>query len=311
MRALPALRAAATEPACHQVVEADDLGLDESPLEVGVDDTGGLGRRVADMDGPCARLLGPGGEEGLQPQGGEAHVHQLLQPRLLLPVAAEELPGVGRVEPRHLCLDLGAQHDRLRRTHTFGQVRGQAGVAQCAFVDVEHVNEGLGRQQVQVAQEDRVDFAGRCRARNGAPLAEYALRRGDGVEGGLERRRAPGLLGQAGADGAQPSGGRPGSARCSPSRCRLPGRPGRRRERHRRRGRRARPGRWRRSRGWRPGTGCRAPLPATRRGRGRRCPRRSPSPAPPVRRRRARPAAASRASGTATTPTLGSMVAKG
>ena len=183
MRALPALRAATTEPACHQVVEADDLRLDEPPLEVGVDDTGGLGGGVADVDGPRPRLLGPGGEERLQPEGGEAHVHQLLQPRLLLPVAAQQLLGVGRVEPRHLGLDLGAQHDRLRRAHAFGQVRGQAGVAQRALVDVEDVNEGLGRQQVQVAQRASASTSPVAAALgDGAPLAEDALRRGDGVE---------------------------------------------------------------------------------------------------------------------------------
>ena len=51
---------------------------------------------------------------------------------------------------------------------------------------------------MEVAQEEGVDLAGRRRARDGAALAEDPLRRGDGVEGGLERRGGAGFLGQPG-----------------------------------------------------------------------------------------------------------------
>ena len=49
-------------------------------LEVGVDHPGRLGRGVADVDGPRPRLLRAGGEEGLQAEGGEPDVDQLLEP---------------------------------------------------------------------------------------------------------------------------------------------------------------------------------------------------------------------------------------
>src|SRR5690606_5332798 len=77
-----------------QVVVRDDLGLDEAALEVAVDDTGRLrsGRALADR--PGARLLGPGGEEGLQAEGVEADPGELRQAGLLLADGAEQL---GRV----------------------------------------------------------------------------------------------------------------------------------------------------------------------------------------------------------------------
>src|SRR5690554_8149440 len=49
-----------------KVIIGDDLGADEALLEVGVDDPGRLGGGGADLDGPGAHLLHPGGEVGLQ-----------------------------------------------------------------------------------------------------------------------------------------------------------------------------------------------------------------------------------------------------
>ena len=62
-----------------QVVEADDLGLDEAALEVGVDDAGSLGGGGALADGPGARFLRTCGQVGLQSQGVEAYACQLVQ----------------------------------------------------------------------------------------------------------------------------------------------------------------------------------------------------------------------------------------
>ena len=49
-----------------EVLEADDLGLDKTLLEVGVDDAGGLRGLGALRDRPCASFLRAGGEGGLQ-----------------------------------------------------------------------------------------------------------------------------------------------------------------------------------------------------------------------------------------------------
>src|SRR5699024_4299779 len=64
-----------------QVGEADDLGLDEAALDVGVDDTGGLrgGRTLRDR--PGAGLLRAGRQVGLQAEGGETSLRQGLQAR--------------------------------------------------------------------------------------------------------------------------------------------------------------------------------------------------------------------------------------
>src|SRR5690606_18707093 len=62
-----------------EVLERDDLGLDEALLEVGVDDTGRLGRLPALADRPGARLLGARRQIGLQPQGVEADARELIQ----------------------------------------------------------------------------------------------------------------------------------------------------------------------------------------------------------------------------------------
>lgn len=49
-----------------EVLEADDLGLDKTLLEVGVDDAGGLRGLGPLRDRPCASFLRASGEGGLQ-----------------------------------------------------------------------------------------------------------------------------------------------------------------------------------------------------------------------------------------------------
>src|SRR6478672_10028941 len=59
-------------PRRDKVLEADDLGLDEAALEVGVDDARGHRGGPALADRPGARLLGTGREVGLQAERVEA-----------------------------------------------------------------------------------------------------------------------------------------------------------------------------------------------------------------------------------------------
>ena len=47
----------------HIVVVLDDFGTDEAPLEIGVDDTGGLGRFHAPAESPGTALVGTGREK--------------------------------------------------------------------------------------------------------------------------------------------------------------------------------------------------------------------------------------------------------
>src|SRR3954463_5953859 len=54
--------------AAHEIIEGDDLGTDESLLEVGMDHARGLRRRIAVMDRPGTDLLRPGGEVRFEPE---------------------------------------------------------------------------------------------------------------------------------------------------------------------------------------------------------------------------------------------------
>ena len=66
MRRRPASRALAKEPRLDEVVVGGAFSGDEAALEIGVDDAGGGGGLVADVDGPGARFLFAGGEIGAQ-----------------------------------------------------------------------------------------------------------------------------------------------------------------------------------------------------------------------------------------------------
>ncbi len=94
-----------------QVLEADDLGLDEALLEVGVDDAGRLRGRPALADRPGARLLGARREVGLQTEGGEADPSELVEAALVLAGAGQQLRCVRR--------------DRGRRAPTRSSRRGR------------------------------------------------------------------------------------------------------------------------------------------------------------------------------------------
>ena len=115
MRTLPGRSGRGHRAGGDEVVEGDDLGLDEAALEVGVDDTGGLGSGRALADRPGAGLLGAGGQVGLQPEGVEADPGEHVEPGLLDPHLGEHLPGlVLVVELDQLGLELGVEEDRLR-----------------------------------------------------------------------------------------------------------------------------------------------------------------------------------------------------
>ena len=53
---------------CHQIIVGNDLGADETLLQVRMDLTGGLRRGGAAVNCPGTALISAGGEEGLQAQ---------------------------------------------------------------------------------------------------------------------------------------------------------------------------------------------------------------------------------------------------
>src|SRR5262249_9495181 len=104
------------------VVEGGDLGLDEALLEVGVGDAGGLRGLPALADRPGARLLGTGGEIGLQAERVEADARELVEARLVLAGHGEELRGLLRGEVDELGLDLRVEEYGLGGCDERGQL---------------------------------------------------------------------------------------------------------------------------------------------------------------------------------------------
>ena len=151
MRTLPASLAFEHGAELHQVVEGDHLGLDEALLEVGVDHAGGLGSGGALADRPGPRLLGAGGQVGLQAEGVEADAGEDVEAGLVDAHLGEHLAGlVVAVELDQLGLELRVEEDRLGRRH---QRRASASlsvlVGELVGVAVEDEDERLGREQGQ------------------------------------------------------------------------------------------------------------------------------------------------------------------
>ena len=123
MRALPLGAGLGDRTGLHEVVEADDLGLDEALFEVGVDDTRRLRRLPALVDGPGARLLRAGGEVGLQAQRVEADAGELVEPALVLAGGCEQFGGIRGVEVDQFRLQLRVEEHRLRRARRAPRAR--------------------------------------------------------------------------------------------------------------------------------------------------------------------------------------------
>ena len=175
----------------HQVVEGDDLGLDEAALEVGVDDAGRLGRGRALADRPGAGLLGPGGEVGLQAEGVEADPGEYVEAGLVDAHLGQHRAGLVVVaELDQLGLELRVEEDRLGGRDELLHLRLELLVGQLVGVAVEDVDERLGRQQRQLADQRAVDLRGDDR-RTGLEGGQGLTR---GVEVGVQRLVAARLL---------------------------------------------------------------------------------------------------------------------
>ncbi len=233
------------------------------------------------------------------------------RPGLGRPERLQQLHGLGRLHVHEVHLELGVEEHRVGRRHELTQGRVQLRVGELVLVEVEHVDERLGRQQPQPLRLGEVDPRSGARGIQGVAFLEDLLGGHRVVEQRLGLLLDPRLLLQARARPSPGSAGRRGSARCGWSRCRTPARPCRRRGRRRRPRRRGRPGRSRRPRGCSRGTCCPAPRPRTRPARCPRCRRTTPWRAGCARSRRSPRAPPRRASGSGTTPTLGSIVANG
>ena len=89
---------------CHEVIIIHHLRRNEASLEVGVDDSGGLGCRPALVDRPGVHFLGARGEVALQAERIVRCPDQLCQASLGHIIACQELQRILRVEPLELIL---------------------------------------------------------------------------------------------------------------------------------------------------------------------------------------------------------------
>ena len=104
---MPASLAPASPPQRDEIVIGDGLGADEAALEVGVDLAGGLGRLGAAVDGPGARFLGAGGEEGDQAEQLVAGADHPREAGLVESEVGEESVALVGRKGRDLGLDRG------------------------------------------------------------------------------------------------------------------------------------------------------------------------------------------------------------
>ena len=144
------------------------------------------------MDHPGAGLLGSGGQIGLQLQGVKARPRQGVQPTLVLPDGLQQLRGRLGVELLKLRLDLGVEEDRVGRRHHRLQFGYPRLVGEHRLVAVEHIQKRLGGQQVQFAEQTRIDF--RARGEQGGALVEELPGCDSGIVHGLTVLVVAGLL---------------------------------------------------------------------------------------------------------------------
>ena len=97
-----------------EVVEADDLSLDETLLEVSVNNAGSLRCLGALRDRPRASLFRTSREIRLQAKSVEADAGELVETTLFLTRAREKFCGILLVEVDKFGLQLGVEEDRLR-----------------------------------------------------------------------------------------------------------------------------------------------------------------------------------------------------
>ena len=134
-------------------------------------------------DRPGPRLLGPGGEVGLQAERVEARPRQLVEAGLLGAEALEHLERLVGDHVHEVHLELGVEEHRVGRAPPRSPSRAELGVGELVLVEVEHVDERLGRQQTQPLASGQVDPGSRPSGIQRPALLEHLLRGERVVEG--------------------------------------------------------------------------------------------------------------------------------
>ena len=127
--------------------------------------------------------LGPAVRNVDRPRASNERPGQLGQAGLAEAKLGKQLGGLVLGQFRQLCLGLGVEEDRLGRLDQRRQPVAQIAVGKLGVIGVEHIQQRLGRQQLEVAQVSRVD-SGRCRAGEQCrPAVEDLLRFDGGISG--------------------------------------------------------------------------------------------------------------------------------
>ena len=141
----------------HVVVVFDHFGADESLLEIGVDDAGRLrGLHAADV-GPCARLVGAGGEERFEVEQFVGRFDQALDARLFeTEIFEEHLPLLVALQLGDVGFGGGGDDEHFGffvgdgRTDRLGVGVARGGALLIDVADVQHRFVG---QQVEVGDQ--------------------------------------------------------------------------------------------------------------------------------------------------------------
>src|SRR6478735_2158331 len=109
----------------------------------------------------------------------------LVEARLLGAEALEHLEGLVGLHLHEVHLELGVEEDGVGRSGELAQLGVQLGVGELVLVEVEDVDERLGRQQAELLCLGEVDTGGRALGIEGVALLEDLLRGLGQLEGGL------------------------------------------------------------------------------------------------------------------------------
>ncbi|BAI64405.1 UDP-N-acetylglucosamine enolpyruvyl transferase [Rothia mucilaginosa DY-18] len=141
-----------------QILERHNLSLNEAALKIRVNHTSGLRRSITLINSPGASLLRASSQVSLQTQGRESHASQLIQTGLILTVHLQHLASLLLRQLHQISLQLRIQEHSLSRRHHVTQLLLLLLRRQNALIRVEHVNERLSSQQVQLLQVSQLQL---------------------------------------------------------------------------------------------------------------------------------------------------------
>ena len=138
--------------------------------------TSSLRRSITLINSPGASLLRARSQVSLQTQSREAHTSQLVQAGLILTVHLQHLASLLLRQLHQISLQLRIQEHSLSRRHHVTQLLLLLLGRQNALIRVEHVNERLSGQQVQLLQMSQLQLRVLRTRNDGVTILQDLLR---------------------------------------------------------------------------------------------------------------------------------------